>query len=153
MGPKTQSLLRILVFTGRDMLIGFLLGFSAMVLLYKLNPRFPGAGFLVLLGLLTGIVKGLAKGFLLSKLDALAHGEFRKTYPKFKILALWFTVLIVILIYSYGFNLARWFTGPLEIITEKSLIINMAGPWWVALSVAVLVTGLVSHYVEPPGYK
>jgi hypothetical protein len=146
-------MLRILVFTGRDMLIGFLLGLSVMILIYKLNPRFPGAGFLVLLGLLTGIVKGLAKGFLLSKLDTLAHGEFRRTYPKFKILGLWFIVLFIVLIYSYGFNLARWFIGPLEIMTEKSLIINMAGPWWVVLSIAVLIAGLVSHFTEPPGYK
>lgn len=150
MRPKIQGLIRVLVFTGRDMLIGFILGFSTMILLHKLNPRFPGIGLLAFLGLLAGFMKGLAKALLLAKLDVIAHDEFRKSYPKYKILGLWFVVLIGILTYSYGFNFIRWFTGPMDIISENIFLKNVAAGWWIALIITVFVTGLASHVLEPP---
>lgn len=146
---KIKSLLRILIYTGRDMLIGLLLGYSAMIWLHKLNPRFPGIGLIAILGILAGVLKGLAKALLLSKLDAMAHNEFRKSYPKYKIMGLWFTILIGVLVYSYGLNFARWFNDPLSLINGNG-IINISFGWWIIIIAAFFVTGLASHILEPP---
>lgn len=149
MGRKLQSLQRIMIFTGRDMLIGFLLGFAAMLVLYKVNPRITGIGLLALLGLKMGLLKGLAKAILLGKLDALAHDELRKNYPKYKILSLWFIVLIGALVYSYGFDIAGWFTGPLSILANNRILNDIPVFLWGVFITAVFILGLASHYFEP----
>lgn len=146
---KIRFLLRILIYTGRDMLVGLLLGYSAMVLLHRINPRISGIGLIAVLGILAGVLKGLAKSFLLSKLDVLAHDEFRKSYPKHKILALWFTLLIGALIYSYGLNITRWFNDPFNLIFKNG-IIDITLSWWIIIYTAVFTVGLISHFINPP---
>lgn len=150
MRPKLKLLVRILNFTGRDMLIGFILGFSFMILLHKINPRIHGIGLLAILGLIGGVLKGLSKALLLGKLDSIADEEYKKSYPKFKILGLWFFMLVVILIYSYGFNVADWFTDPLAILRDAEILKNVATGWWVVYIFLIFATGLACHYFEPP---
>jgi len=150
MRPKMQALLRVLIYTGRDMLIGFILGFAAMILLNKTNPRLPGIGLLTILGLIAGVFKGLAKALILNKLDALAHDEFKKSYPKYKILGLWFAALTGVLLYSYGFDPAGWFTGPLHIMERSGFLNNNAFFWWAVMISIIFAAGLFSHYIEPP---
>lgn len=145
-----KGFVRILIYTGRDMLTGFILGFSGMILLYKLNPRIPGIGMLAFFGLLAGIMKGFAKAVLLAKFDIITHDELRKSYPKFKIMGLWFAVLIVILIYSYGFKFGLWFTGPMSIISASFFLKNIAAGWLMTMIALVFAVGLASHIFEPP---
>lgn len=142
---------RAIIVIARDMLIGFILGIGSTVLLYKINPNvFRVASLLIPVGIIAGVLKGLAKHIFLSVFSAIPSKGYRYNYPKYKLLFLWVTLLLGILIFAFGFHFKLWVSEPLRLIMVNPLLAPLSYDVWVGLLFFISLSGILAYLYEPP---
>ncbi len=140
-----------LVVATRDMFIGFIVGMSGAVLMAKLNPTTHRVvALLIPVGVVAGIVKGVAKFIFLNMSSALPSKGYRFDYPKFKMLILWAVVFLTVFLYSFGLDLRTWAAVPLQLLKENIILGVVDKKVWLVFIILVLLTGLLSYIYEPP---
>ncbi len=148
---KVHLIWRALIFTARDMFIGFILGIVATVLLYKINPATLGVvALLIPAGVFAGIFKGVTKFIFLNIFSAVPSKGNRFNYPKYKLLLLWVAVLFGALVYSFGLNVKTWFSVPLRLLKSNVILGVIGNTGWILLTVLISLAGLIAHFYEPP---
>lgn len=145
-----RFLWRGIVFTFREVFTGLMLGISALLILIKLSPKGTvNVGYLIMFGLLAGLMKGISKFLFVELLNKVPAEEYTKNYPKYKMMFLWIAIFTLAAFVNFGFSFSLWLTEPARYIYESAILgetplfIIQSGLW------SIFMLGIISYIYEP----